>query len=219
MKNLHLETVSELLWNALKKLMQQELLKDFRIVGGTSLSLQMGHRISVDIDLFTDLQYDTFNFNHLDDTISTMFKYVEIGNGGNNSMGQTYYVGDDPNNQLKLDFYYTDKFFFPMIVPENIRLASIEEIATMKLDVIGRNGRKKDFWDLHEIMNVYTLHELVKFYENKYPYNHSRQELIQGLTNFEKANNDFDPICLKGKHWELIQFDIEEQVRKEFGKI
>ncbi len=217
MKNLHLETVSELLWISLKKLMQLELLKDFRIVGGTSLSLQMGHRISVDIDLFTDLQYDTFNFNHLDDTISTMFKYVEIGNGGNNSMGQTYYVGDDPNNQLKLDFYYTDKFFFPMIVSENIRLASIEEIATMKLDVIGRNGRKKDFWDLHEIMNVYTLHELVKFYENKYPYNHSRQELIQGLTNFEKANNDFDPICLKGKHWELIQFDIEEQVRNEFG--
>ncbi len=219
MKNLHLETVSELLWNALKKLMQQELLKDFRIVGGTSLSLQMGHRISVDIDLFTDLQYDTFNFNHLDDTISTMFKYVEIGNGGNNSMGQTYYVGDDPNNQLKLDFYYTDTFHFPIVLSENIRLASIEEIATMKLDVIGRSGRKKDFWDLHEIMNVYSLHELVKFYENKYPYNHSRQELIQGLTNFEKANNDFDPICLKGKHWELIQFDIEEQVRKEFGKI
>jgi hypothetical protein len=217
MKTLHLETVSTLLWHSLNKLMNLELLNNFRIVGGTSLSLQMGHRVSVDIDLFTDMSYDSFNFNLLDEEIKKLFNYVEKGHGGNNSMGQTYYVGDDPNNQLKLDFYYTDTFHFPIVLLENIRLASIEEIATMKLDVIGKSGRKKDFWDLHEIMNVYTLDELIKFYENKYPFNHSRQELIHGLTNFEKANNDFDPICLKGKHWELIQFDIEEKVRRELA--
>jgi hypothetical protein len=217
MKTLHLETVSTLLWHSLNKLMNLELLNNFRIVGGTSLSLQMGHRVSVDIDLFTDMSYDSFNFNLLDEEIKKLFNYVEKGHGGNNSMGQTYYVGDDPNNQLKLDFYYTDKFYFPMILLENIRLASIEEIATMKLDVIGGGGRKKDFWDLHEIMDLHSLNELIQFYEIKYPYSYTREQLINGLINFEKANHDFDPICLRGKHWELIQFDIEEQVRKDFN--
>jgi hypothetical protein len=49
--------------------MNLELLNNFRIVRGTSLSLQMGHRVSVDIDLFTDMSYDSFNFNLLDEEI------------------------------------------------------------------------------------------------------------------------------------------------------
>lgn len=56
---LYYQTVSESLLGILKKIMDSEIFADFRLVGGTSLSLQRGHRRSVDIDLFTDLDYGT----------------------------------------------------------------------------------------------------------------------------------------------------------------
>ncbi|MFC0517303.1 hypothetical protein ACFFGT_24040 [Mucilaginibacter angelicae] len=42
-------TVNDLLKNCLKSLMKADELKDFRLVGGTALSLYLGHRISVEL--------------------------------------------------------------------------------------------------------------------------------------------------------------------------
>jgi hypothetical protein len=56
--------------------MADEHLKPFRLVGGTALSLQCGHRISIDIDLFTDSAYNTINFEHIDERIKAMFPYT-----------------------------------------------------------------------------------------------------------------------------------------------
>lgn len=64
---LYLNTVSDLLWNSLKQLMSIKEFDSFRIVGGTSLSLQLGHRESVDIDLFTDAEYGSLDFNKLEE--------------------------------------------------------------------------------------------------------------------------------------------------------
>ncbi len=55
---LHKETVSKEMWELLQMLMKDEILKDFNLVGGTSLSLQIGHRLSIDIDLFTTNGFD-----------------------------------------------------------------------------------------------------------------------------------------------------------------
>ena len=63
---LYLETVSSLLWESLEKLMAHDGLKEFRLVGGTALSLQYGHRISIDIDLFTDSPYNSVDFYQID---------------------------------------------------------------------------------------------------------------------------------------------------------
>ena len=58
---------------------------------------------------------------------------------------------------------------------------------------------------------------MLDFYEKRFPYNHSRHELLDMLTNFTAANEDFDPICLRKKYWELIKLDFEEKVQKEFN--
>jgi Nucleotidyl transferase AbiEii toxin, Type IV TA system len=92
LNSLHKNTVSDNLWDSLHKLMKIEELKDFRLVGGTSLSLQIGHRMSVDIDLFTDAPYDSIDFNRIDKLICSTFPIVEMGYGGNNSMGKSYFV-------------------------------------------------------------------------------------------------------------------------------
>ncbi len=151
------QTVSDVLWNSLIRIMEIEYFKNFRLVGGTSLSLQLGHRISVDIDLFTDSPYDSVDFNEIDRILLTLFPLVEMGYGGTNSMGKSYYVGTEVDNLVKLDMFYTDRFVFSEINLEGIRLSGIEEIAAMKLEIVGNGGRKKDFWDLHELMNHYSL--------------------------------------------------------------
>ena len=211
---LHKNTVSDNLWVSLNKLMKIEELKSFRLVGGTSLSLQIGHRMSVDIDLFTDAPYDSIDFDRIDEVICSTFPTVEMGYGGNNSMGKSYFVGTSKEDLVKLDIFYTDSFVFPQLIEQDIRFARLEEIAAMKLEVIGNNGRKKDFWDLHELMDYFSLNQMIEFYEKRYPYSLTKKEIITQLTFFDNADEDFEPICLRNKYWELIKLDFEEKIRR-----
>lgn len=211
--HIYKNTVSHLLWSTLSSLMDFEDLQNFRLVGGTSLSLLLGHRMSVDIDLFTDAPYDSIDFEKIDQLFLNTFGYVEMGSGGNNSMGKTYFVGHNSNETIKIDLFYTDIFVFPILQYQNVRLSQLEEIAAMKLEVVGNGGRKKDFWDLHELLELFNFDEMLDFYAKRYPYNYTRQEIINQLINFDEAEDDLNPICLKDKYWELIKLDIEEQVQ------
>ena len=62
---LHYETVTPYLRETLMRLMTDPVFNIFRLVGGTSLSLRLGHRISIDIDLFSDKQYGEIDFRSL----------------------------------------------------------------------------------------------------------------------------------------------------------
>lgn len=211
---LYRNTVSDLLWETLLKLMNTEEFLPFRLVGGTSLSLQIGHRESVDIDLFTDVDYGSIDFNTLDTKIRELFPFVQPDTIHNQiGMGISYFVGTDVENLIKLDIFYTDNFVFPIHEPDNIRLAAIEEIIAMKLEVIGIKGRKKDFWDIHELLNNYSLDQMFVFYFKRYPYGHTKEELLEKLIDFTEADNDFNPICYKGKIWELIKQDFEKLIK------
>lgn len=214
---IHKETVSDLLWDTLIKLMQFKELDAFRLVGGTSLSLLLGHRISVDIDLFTDAEYKSIDFDEIDSLFQANFQYVDYCFGGNDSMGKSYLVGDNKDEVIKIDLFNTDPFQYAILDYNGIRLSQLEEIVAMKLEIIGNNGRKKDFWDLHELMESFTWDEMLNFYEKRYLYSHSREEIINKLTDFKEADTDLDPICLKDKHWELIKLDIEESVENYVG--
>ena len=209
-KKLHYNTVSPLLRDILSQLMELPKFAPFCLVGGTSLSLQLGHRISIDIDLFTEAPYGTLDFHAIQDKLRSMFPYCQGDCGEIVGMGASYIVGNSAYDSIKLDLFYTDPFIRPIKTIDNIRIASIEDIIAMKLDVIGRNGRKKDFWDLHELHNKYTIAEMLDFYVERYPYNHTREELLQGLANFSLADTEPDPNCLRGKAWPLIKLDFME---------
>jgi hypothetical protein len=109
---------------------------------------------------------------------------------------------------------WNDPFYFKQIVIDGLRLATLEEIATMKLDAISRGGRKKDFWDLSEILESYKLSDLLNLYQKKYEY-YDIAEVKKGLTDYKIAEKMPDPICLKGKTWEMIK----EQIIMEAGKL
>ena len=203
-------TVSDTLWETLMKLMKIDELEKFRLVGGTSLSLLIGHRVSVDIDLFTDAEYGTIDFNKIIDAINSVFNFVETSQWSNNTLGNTCYIGATKKKLIKVDLFYTDPFVFPILNYKHLRLSQIEEIAAMKLEIVGNGGRKKDFWDIHELTQYFTIEQMIHFYLKRYPYGHSKNEIISQLTNFEHADYDFDPICLQGKYWELIKLDLIE---------
>lgn len=193
--------------------MGAEVFKDFRLVGGTALSLQLGHRISVDIDLFTDLSYGSAPFEQIESFLSTTFPVTHTS-AGNVALGKSYLIGGRQDQLIKLDLFYTDTFIFPAIHVDGWRMASVAEIAAMKIDVIQRGGRKKDFWDLHELLEHHSLFEMLEFHRHRYEYTHDQKEILNKLTDFSLANDDFDPICLKGKYWAFIKEDIEDAVQK-----
>lgn len=207
-KTLFYNTVTPELLTVLRKLMDYELLNDFRLVGGTSLSLRFGHRRSADIDLFTDAIYDTIDYEALDRCFRKDFNYVDTVKTEIAAMGKSYYLGESRFNCVKVDLFYTDTFIRPVIVNDFIRMSDPDDVVAMKMDVIARGGRKKDFWDIHELLDQYTIESMIQLHEERYPYSHDRQTLLSGLKNFEQADSDFDPICLRGKHWELIKLDI-----------
>jgi len=211
---LHYHTVNPLLKESLTLLMRESKFDDFRLVGGTSLSLQLGHRESVDIDLFTDTPYGTLDFNSIDSYLENQFPYVDYIRDLFPGMGKSYLIGQDRNNAIKLDVFHTDEFINPTKVVDGIRLASIEEIIAMKLEVIQNEGRKKDFWDIHELLSSYRIDDMLKLHEKRYPYGHNRELLLDNFTNFERADDDFDPICLKGKVWAFIKEDIQGHMDK-----
>jgi hypothetical protein len=184
----------------------------FRLVGGTALSLHKGHRLSVDIDLFTDAAYGSINFETLEKYLRDNWPYVDTTDSIPVGMGKPYFVGLNKDDCIKLDLYYTDKFINNFQLVDGIRLASMDEIIAMKVDVIGRDGRKKDFWDVHELMNDYSLAEMLELHKSRYPFAHDRQHLLFKFTDFSQADYDFDPVCLRKKHWEIIKLDLIEFV-------
>lgn len=212
--DLHLNTVSDLLWDALKQLMLIEEFNNFRIVGGTALSLQLGHRESVDIDLFTDAEYGSIDFYMLETKLNEMFAYVDSLSVDLVGMGKSYFIGNTKNELVKLDLFYTDPFVFPVILEQNIRFSSIEEITAMKFEVIANGGRKKDFWDIHELLETFTLNQMIDFYLKRNPYGYSKEELLFKVIDFSNADDDFTPNCYKEKVWELIKLDFEKLVKK-----
>ena len=176
---LYYNTVNHLLRDSLVHIMAAKEFSMFRLVGGTALSLRIGHRQSVDIDLFSDIEYGTIDFD-------VLTKYLEV------------------------NFPYVDHLSMqPAIVEDTIRMATLEEIIAMKVDVVQRGGRKKDFWDLHALFDSYNMEQMLQLHEKRYPYSHVKELILQNFTDFTEADNDFDPICLMGKYWEFIKEDIE----------
>jgi len=205
---LHLNTVSNLLWVSLKTLMNTKEFETFRIVGGTSLSLQLGHRESIDIDLFTDAEYGSLDFDILETKLQELFPYVDAATDTEVGMGKSYFIGNNPSDLVKLDLFYTDPFVFPVLIVDEVRFASIEEVAAMKLEVVARGGRKKDFWDIHELLEKFEINTLFEYYLKRYPYSASREDLIEKLVDFELADDEFTPNCYKDKDWDIIKLDF-----------
>lgn len=213
-KELHYETVLPILREVLTRLSAKGELSEFRLVGGTNLSLRFGHRMSDDIDYFTPQEYGTADFDSINKMLRDEFDYMD-GGGMNVGFGNTYYVGNtsEDGHKVKLDLMYTDPFLNEAEVYDGVQFASVEDIIAMKLNAItDGDGRKKDFWDIHFLLGKYSLKDMLDLHERRHPWEHERSRLLKDLNNFSKADKDPNPRCLLGKEWQQIKLDLIDEV-------
>jgi hypothetical protein len=197
---LYKQTTTPFLFETLEDLMQWQELEKFRLVGGTGLSLQIGHRQSIDIDMFTDEDFD------IQDIAKVVKKKISKAEVRMLSFGITIYTPINESKSLKIDLMSTDKFIRSETHIENIRFAHIEDIAAMKLEAITSRNTKKDFYDIAGILNFYTIDQILSFYAERYPYNDVKQ-VLENFTFFsEDCEAEFDPISLKNRDWLSVKF-------------
>lgn len=214
---LYYDTVSTPLLSILRRLMSSEVFKDFRLVGGTALALQRGHRRSVDIDLFTDLDYAEM-------PVEDMRKYLEKEfpvHRGTESMampsnGYHLFLSEGIEPPVKVDFFYTEPFVFPAIEEDGLRIADQREIAAMKLGVIGNQiYRQKDYWDVHELLEDYSLSEMIEWALRRDPCSFTKEDIIKGLQQVNQVEESpMGIVSLKPlSYWELKVLDLKEEVK------
>lgn len=192
----------------LKELMDMEILREFNLAGGTALALQLGHRISADLDFFGKVHID---FDVLRTEINSEYDFrVE-------QFTKNILIGFI--NEIKVDFvrYKYDLLAAP-VIEENIRLLSIQDIGCMKLAAITGRGRKRDFVDLYFILNYFSFSELLSMYQEKY-YDGSLQLVLKSISYFEDANKDKDPILFGKTTWVHIKNDIQTQFLKYYESL
>jgi len=213
LQKLHTNTTPPTLLHILEELSCWEELEKFRLVGGTALSLQLGHRISVDIDLFTDAEYGSLDFIPIYNRLVKTYPHI-IGKAPDNvGFGFSFIIGSSQSESVKLDLFYTDTFLFPPVVYKDIKMADLRDITVMKLDVISHGGRKKDFWDISELLETIPFEQMLDLYILKYTYL-EKSDVVNNMTNFKYADDMQDPICLRSKYWELIKIDLEDLIQK-----
>ena len=214
---LHTETVSPYLLDVLECLMSSDIFKDFRLVGGTCLALQRGHRRSIDIDLFTDLPYGSMPLGQMRDYIESCFPVHENSDALNADYpGYTLYLGNDDTIRIKTDFFYTEPFIFAPIMVGNLRMADERDIAAMKLlAVSGQVKRQKDYWDIHELLESYSLNDMIEWALERYRYTLTKDEIISGLKAIDEVQESPEGIMnLKSlDYWELKVLDLKDIVK------
>ena len=155
---LQTQTVVPELMELLKKIMSEKLFSDFNLVGGTALALQMGHRNSIDIDLFGNSEINSEFF------IEKLSEFGEV-----KVAKSTKNILITKINEVKVDFVnYKYPLLSECLFIENIRMLSVKDIAGMKLNAIAGRGSKKDFIDLYFLLNEFSLEDILSFYEKKY---------------------------------------------------
>ncbi len=176
---------------------------DFYLAGGTALALHLGHRISVDLDFFIQK-------NFIEATILASLPQAKVQFQSEQSLDLI--VEGVKVSFMQYDYSILEKF----VQYEKIDLASILDIACMKLTAISSRGSKKDFIDLAFILEKYSLPTLFEATARKYRgIEYSTAHLLKSLTYFADAENDPDPIMLIDKSWEQTQQEIKRKVAKE----
>jgi len=184
--------------------MSMPIIDPFFLVGGTALALQLGHRVSVDLDLFTPQSFDK---QELLESLIARFDVSIESEGG--SMIITYI------DAIKVDFV---KMGYPILFPslniEGIRMLDIRDIAPMKLKAIAQRGSKKDFYDIYFLMHRMPLENMIQLFQEKF-IQHEIFHIVKSLTYFSDAEQSADPVVFdQTVTWSKVKSVVRETVKK-----
>lgn len=199
------QTVEGSTFSLLNELMSLDFLNEFNLVGGTALSLQLGHRKSIDIDLFNINPFDILTLrnefrNHFNDRIS-------IVSSEKNRLGIFSQV-----DGIKLDICkHPHPLLYPILNIEGIRMWGLQDIAASKVFAISARATKKDFWDLDRLLDEFSFLEIASFYDKRYEHKLAIA-ISKMLIYFDEAEESDTPICLLNKNWEQVKKSIFKKI-------
>ena len=183
--------------------MEAPPLRQTRLAGGTALALQYGHRSSVDLDFFGDVQATT---EELSQCLGQLGKVTLFGQG---KMIKGFALDD-----VRIDIVnYAYPWLEEAVIEDGLRLASPADIAAMKVYAIENRGSRKDFIDMYFLLKHYSLDEVLLFYRRKYP-EHSEFVALRSQTYFDDAESFAMPKRYVDFNWEELKRSIIATVER-----
>ena len=202
---LQTQTVEPGTLSLLKELCSLPFLQNFGLVVGTALSLKYGHRLSIDLDLFS---FEKFENEALISNLNGYFgKRLEIRNSPP-GFGIFCFI-----DGVKVDIVrHPHPLIGPIESVDGIRFFSDQDIMAMKIQAILGRGKKKDFWDIAELLKQYTVSDFVKNHKQKYSTQNLLISIPQVMVYFQDADEDENPVSLKSQTWEKVQKSIQKKI-------
>ena len=205
------DTIDRRTLELIRQLHNDKKLQDFCLAGGTALALYLGHRKSVDIDLFSLKDFGT----------AALLEHLE----------QTYNfsVQFSTENTLKgfINGIFVDLIThnYPLVAKneneKGICLYSIQDIAAMKVNAIAGDGtRIKDFIDIYFLLKKYSLTGIISFFTKKYGLR-NEFHAVKSLGYFDDLDAEPDwPVMLKEKNLTLkkIKSTLEKEIKNYLEK-
>lgn len=193
----------------LKALQADSMFAQFHLAGGTGLALQLGHRLSVDLDLFSITPFDSsFYLEYLEKNYQFALDFSAISTLKGSIDG------------VKVDFIaHSYKLLLPVLEKDQISIYSLADIAAMKVNAIAGNGtRSKDFVDMYCLLELYSVSQILEFYQNKYN-DRNTFHALKSLNYFDEVDLSDWPVLISKKRftWNTVKKSIEKKC-KEFMK-
>ncbi len=189
----------------LKSLQSRDYLRGFNLVGGTAFALYMGHRKSIDIDLFSNF---TFDASHVIELIQQDYPLQLYNTASNTIKGS---IGNVNVDIIAHRYPYLNE---PSLI-DGIRILSVPDLIAMKLNAISVSGqRTKDFVDIYFILEekMFKISDMLKFYQLKYN-QQGDMHVLKSLIYFEDVDVAGWPVLLKKPF--LKWADVKKKLEKE----
>ena len=175
----------------------------FYLAGGTALALELGHRISVDLDFFNK---DTFSISLLVEQLNT------LGNLKIEDQSENTFNGSLDGVKISF-FYYPYPLLFTTKEYNSVYLADERDIGAMKIQSISGRGSKKDFIDLFVLLKKYSIQELLNFFHKKYEkFNYNQLHILKSLSYFYDADTNPEPIYINPIDWKEVKESIKNVI-------
>jgi len=201
---LQISTVQPTTLELLINLQKVEILKSTRLVGGTALALQLGHRLSIDLDFFGQVKGDTQTIAQ-----SLMEEGFNVITTINSKNIHIFMINGVKTDIVNYKYAWVDD----LIEDGGVRLAGLKDIAAMKIAAITNRGSKKDFIDIYFLLNHFSLEEIINLYLDKYP-DASSFLACKSLVYFADADAQVMPKMLIPTTWEDIKSKIIAEVKQ-----
>ena len=207
MTRLFWHTITEGMRFVMSEFTQSDLGNRFYLAGGTALSLQIGHRRSVDLDFFSPSEDIPGIRPQLENELAHFGATLADSSWGN----LVYLV-----KNVRVGFYgYGYPLVAPLIETKEVRLASIEDIALMKMDAILSRATRKDFYDLYFICQSIPLRQIFDKASKKYPsVRDFEAQTVKRLVYFENAENESELSLLDNVTWQTVKEFFIKQAKE-----